>query len=320
MSIRSGFRIRTVLQDFKKLRALEIAIKKSDGNGLFYICNHHLGDILIFCSLAKTLRRIEKRKITIVVEQRYQSIPKLFGFDALVTDIPKFEGLLKETYYLFYLSLSNLLSKGKILLSVPGFFLFIKSPRKIIETNMYFRYMIALGARDILYLSCIDNSFETVPIHAKTFFVDSGFQIKRTVIISPDSTSMKDIKRSFFIKLYNELKKIDFIPVINSNNPFWIESNFRTFFPDPLELLYYTILSGYSISARNGVSDMVSFTPGVKNIVIYNREVPTDLVFGNAKEFLCANVDEYFYEEFNEHDLIKSILYSIQNERKKSSL
>ena len=88
-------KIRVILADFEKLRKLKGIVNREGIGGSYYICNHHLGDTAIFCSMAKSIRNMKDIKITVVVEQRYQSIPKIFGLEPLIADIPKFEGVLK---------------------------------------------------------------------------------------------------------------------------------------------------------------------------------------------------------------------------------
>lgn len=308
-------KIRMTLADFEKLHKLRGIVNRENTGGSYYICNHHLGDTAIFCSMAKSIRNIKDIKITVVVEQRYQSIPKIFGLESLIVDIPKYKGNLEQTLYWIYLSLTNIFSKSKLLLSFSGFFDYIRRTRKIIYSDMYIRFMLSLDSHIEIPLSCIDSNFTTSPTEIKTEFLKYGLKIGRTVIISPESLSSKEIDRTFFIALYQELEKVNYTPVINSSNKFWIENNFRNFFPDPMIFLHYAIISGYSVTARNGISDLLSFTPGVKNIIIYSIDVSKDFIIGRTKEKLCTEIEEYFYAESSREELVQKIIDSINISR-----
>lgn len=308
----SLFNIKKILNDLKKLNHLRIIIKHEEEIVSFYVCNHHLGDLVIFCSIAKSLAINENRKFIIMVEEQYQSVPKLFGLKTMVADIPKYRLPLIETLNQLYLQVSNLFSKYKIFLCFPGFFLYIKCPPRLLYSNMYIRFMISLAGHVGIPLSCIDETFMTPPEYVKEDFILLGLRIKRTVIISPDSLSMKKIDESFFIKLYRALEETEYIPIINSNSKFWNEIGFKTFFPDTLRLVYYAELAGYSISARSGISDVLSFTPRVKNIVIYGNNVPADFIIGKDKAILYSEIEEFFYTTKNEVDLIKNIISSLK--------
>lgn len=256
--------------------------------------------------------KIENRKFTIIVEDQYKSVPSIFGLNFMTADIPRFRIPFVESLNFLYLQIFNFFSKRKLLLSFPGIFLYVKFPRKKLYSNMYIRFKISLGGRSDVPFSCVDDTFKSPPGCIEEDFARYNLRIGRTVIISPDSLSMKKIDINFFIKLYQSLDKTDYVPIINSNNKFWTENGFRAFFPEILILLYYSILAGYSVSARSGVSDLLSFTPEVKNIVIYGEFVPEDFIIGKEKGKLCSNIDEYFYSAENENHLIQKIILSLE--------
>ena len=311
MNYNSPLNIRIALKDLVKLHRLQILIKKHHKDGLFYICNKHLGDTVIFCSIAKSLQKIDKREFTIIVEDRYRSVPEIFGLNSMTADLPKFRIPFVETLNFMYLSLFNLFSNRKFLLSFPGLFLYIKCSKKLLYSNMYTRYLVSLGVHLETPFSCIDDTFLLPPALIITNFKGFDLKIRRTVIISPDSLSMKKIDINFFIALYQSLEKLNYVPIINSNNNFWVDNGFRAFYPEILTLLYYSILAGYSVSARSGISDLLSFTPGVKNIIIYGDGVPDDFIIGKEKERLCSNIFEFYFTTEDNENLIKNIISSL---------
>ncbi len=310
MSHTQTFNIKTILDDIKRLNYLIRLVKRKEIDVTYYVCNNHLGDITFFCSLAKTAQSTYNKRIIIVVNERYRSIPEMFGLNFLVADLPEFE-YINQSLYSFYLTLRTLFSKSKILFQNPGVHIYFKFPRKKILSDLYMTSTISLGLRVKLHLSCIDDNFSTVPASASNEFSELGLVANRTVIISPDSYTMDKIERQFFINLYESLRRKDYIPIFNSNDKFWIENNFKNFFPDPKKLVFFAKLSGYSISARSGISDLLSLVPGVHNIIIYNENVSNAYVFGKSNDSICTDISEYFYQPTDLNELVENIIDSM---------
>ncbi|WP_458329287.1 hypothetical protein [Caldiplasma sukawensis] len=228
-------------------------------------------------------------------------------------EIPIFNGMLTASLKQILLYLFNLFSRQKIYFSFPGFLEYIKLTKKELWSNMYLRYEVAFGFKHALKLENVDESSLIFPIWLEEKCIALGMNKGKSVIISPDSKSMPQIDKLFFVELYRRLEIEKFVPVINSNDSFWSNECFRTIFPKPVLLLNYIDFAGFSISARSGVSDLLSFVPRSINIIIYNKGVKSDFIIGEKKNELYGTIKEYFYDKEDRNVLIEEIINYIKN-------
>jgi hypothetical protein len=176
--------------------------------------------------------------------------------------------------------------------------------------------MIAFNITSEIPLSCIEDLTSTSCRTLRIEFDSLGLIPRKSVVISPDSQSMELIEPSFFLEIYHRLENIGYRALINSDKNYWVDKGVRTCFPDPLRLLNYFALAGYSISSRSGVSDLFSFATEGKNIVIYTSDIQKthpDFIFNKRKQNLCGKIDEYFYDKSRLGDIIEQIISSIMS-------
>jgi len=313
MRIKIYERSKVFVTDFIKLLSLRKFVNRNSLNGIFYICDLHLGDTAITCSYASSFKKLTENNIFMVINEEHKEIPKLFGLEFIIFKVPYFTDSLTEGMKQIFLNLTNLFSHKKIFLSFPGFLQYFKMKKESVWLDMYLRYMLTFDVKYPLKLECIERTHLNGKYYLDKSFTELGLVKGKTVVISPNSRSMKSIDPSFFADIYRELSSQGFTPIINSRDNYWNEMNIKNFFPEPQLLIDYISLGGYSISSRSGISDLVSFLPNSKNLVIYNEDVNKDFIFADKKRELYGEIKEFFYNKNKKEELVQEVVRYISN-------
>ena len=301
------------ITDCVKLLSLRKFVNRNSATGIFYICDLHLGDTAIACSYASSFKKLTGDNIFIVINEEQRGIPKLFDLECVIFNVPYFYDAITEGIKQILLNLTNLFTHKKIYLSFPGFLQYFKMEKKIVWSDMYLRHMLTFNTKYPLKLECINRTYLNDKYYLDKKFEQLELVKGRTVVISPNSRSMKSIDPSFFADIYMELLSQGFTPIINSKDNYWNEMDIKNFFPEPPLLIEYISLGGYSISSRSGISDLVSFLPSSKNLVIYNEDVNKDFIFANKKLELYGEIKEFFYNKFKRKELVEEIVRYIKD-------
>ena len=313
MRIKIYEKSRVFITDFIKLLSLRKFVNRNSLDGIFYICDLHLGDTAIACSYASSFKKITKNNIFMVINEEHREIPKLFDLECIIFKVPYFTDSLTEAMKQIFLNLTNLFSHKKIFLSFPGFLQYFKIKKKSVWLDMYLRYMLTFDVKYPLKLESIKRTHLNGKYYLDKSFKELKLVKGKTVVISPNSRTMKSIDPSFFADIYRELSSQGFTPIINSKDNYWNEMNIKNFFPEPQLLIDYISLGGYSISSRSGISDLVSFLPDSKNLVIYNEDVNKDFIFADKKLELYGEIKEFFYNKYKKKELVEEIVKYIRD-------
>ncbi len=313
MKIRLREEMKNFIHDCIQLISLERFISENKRYPKYLICNHHLGDTAIACSYAKSFKEVTNVNICIITKPQYEKIPKIFGLDSIAYKIPSFKNTVEEGLKQIFLNIMNFTFRNNVYFSLPGVLQFFKVSRKEIWSNMYIRYEKTFGLNQKLQLKRIEEKDLPEISSFQELIEKMKIQKGKSVIISPDSKSMSPIDTSFIERIYENLSKEGICPIINSDNPFWQRKGFRNFFTEPSALLTIINFAGFSISARSGVSDLVSFLPNSINIVIYSKDCPNDFLFESKKDELFGEIKEFFIEINNQEILIEEIIGFIKD-------
>ncbi len=168
-----------------------ITLLKSKNDGTYYMCNHHLGDTVLFCSFARSAGISKSSKIIFLVPEKYKEIQEIFGLNSMiVNELPKPNSHWDSIMFVF-LSLFNLFSKRRLIQQFPGDIILFKGGKSKVFQDMYERQRLMFGLSNDTFPSnvCIDQF--SVPEQIVNEFLSYGLQIGRTVLLSPAGYSKK---------------------------------------------------------------------------------------------------------------------------------
>ncbi|MEM3192239.1 MAG: hypothetical protein QW292_09155 [Candidatus Parvarchaeota archaeon] len=312
---RVGETIASILGSFKAWARI-ITSLKGEKAGIYYVCNHHLGDTVLFCSFAKSAGITRSSKTIFIVPERYKEIPGLFGLNRIVLEgIPPYNVFVDSVVYGFLL-IFNSLSKKKLIPQLPGIFIYLKAGRSKIFSNMYERQKIMFRLKDDATPSNPSIDQNSVPNDIVKLFLSYGLKIGRTVLLCPDGYSMKSLNERSWQEMISIIKEKGYSVILNLDPSDNSTYDSVKVFPSPMDLFWFSKLAGHAVSLRSGLSDLLSFSCGLKLSVLYNSESlehHSDFKIGKDRNLFCALIKEFVVPPSFDSQTAKIIVDSVIN-------
>ncbi|MEM3193008.1 MAG: hypothetical protein QW292_13185 [Candidatus Parvarchaeota archaeon] len=287
--------ISPILGNFKAWARI-ITSLKSERAGTYYVCNQHLGDIVLFCSFAKSAGITRSSKITFMVTERYKEIPSLFGLNGVVIEGAPTSSIFVDSAMYGFLLIFNSLSKRKLFPMRPALFLYLKAGGRKIYTKMYEHQRIMFKLKNNVAPSSPSIDQNSVPDDIVKLFLSYGLKIGRTVLLCPNGYTMKNLNERLWQEIIPIIKEKEYSVVLNldpSDNPSY---DAVRVFPSPMDLFWFSKLAGHAISLRSGLSDLLSFSCGLKLSILYDSESLerfSNFKIEKDKNLFCAVIKEF---------------------------
>lgn len=277
----------------------------SNRSGIYYVCNHHLGDTFIFCSYLSKLNRITGKNHGVIVPEFYDSIPKMFGLNYVLTEsMPKNRGFNDIFYFLAkalrmntlpsvcaYIDAIKLGGKNKVdLYTGPTVFLGLM-PKELPDKPIYF----SIGAKEEV------NKI----IKSAHFTGDKG------VIIAPYAKTLNELPNDFWMLLSNRLKEQGYTIFTNVSKK---EKELPGTIPvslSPDEMIILAKEIGWVISIRSGLCDLL-LPAGISLTVIYSEDFLKSAKYdiyinADVQKMFPSVVDQIVLENHNEIDFLSAV-------------